>query len=230
MDLDAFLRALPGASVQLASAVVAGYGAVRCLRLQRFAKDRRLTALAWFFALFAGAVFLQAAWQMQLGTPPTDFGPSRHDPAFNVTDREHFGPGLFRPEGPENVNILVVGAHALMLASLVVGVWAFGHRRPPAALTMAAFIPFAAVGEWLPAMLALEAGLALYLAARAFVNHVERRSAGAVQVAIGFFLFFAGHLLFTLLHQPGMGRTGMGDVLGLVGIVLLVQVLPGPRE
>lgn len=232
MDWNAIVAAFAAASIQLAAAGAAAYGVVRCLRLQRFAKDPRLMALAWFFALFAGAVVLQATWQLQLGTSgPPAFGmhPELGNHTMNPADHDLFGPGPFHPEGPENVNILVVAQHGLMLASLIVGVWAFGHRRPTESGAVLAFVPFAAVGSLVPLMLALEAGLALYLAARAFVNHVERRSAGAVQVAIGFFLFFVSHLLFYLIHQPGMGRTSIGDVLGLVGIVLLVQVLPGNK-
>jgi hypothetical protein len=223
-----------GSLVQLAAAGASVYGAVRCVRLQRFAPDRRLTALAWFFALFAAAMVLQATWQVGAasGTPPP-FGGAGSDGRYNGT-RPAFDHGFLRPEGDERVNILFAGAHAFMLASLVVGVWAFGHRRPPgeAAGTVApalAFAPFTLVGSLVPLMLALEAGLTLYLAARAFINHVERRSAGAVQVALGFLLFFVGHFLFYLSHQPGMGRSGLGDILGLVGIVLLVQALPGTK-
>ena len=222
-----------GVLVQLGAAGASVYGVARCVRLQRFAPDRRLTALAWFFALFAAAMVLQAAWQLSAGAGPTSFGPPGGDHAAVNGTRLPFERGLLHTEGQERVNILFVGAHALMLASLVVGVWAFGHRsRRAAEATLApalALLPFEAIGSLVPLMLALEAGLTLYLAARAFINHVERRSAGAVQVAIGFLLFFIGHFLFYLAHQPGMGRTGIGDILGLVGIVLLVQVLPGTK-
>jgi hypothetical protein len=225
-----------GALVQFAAAGASAYGALRCIRLQRFAPDRRLTALAWFFALFGAAMILQSAWQLGAasGTPPPFGMPGDHglNGTFNGT-RPPFDRGFLRPEGIERVNILFAGAHALMLSSLVVAVWAFGHRRPPGeAATVApalAFAPFALVGSLVPLMLALEAGLTLYLACRAFINHVERRSAGAVQVALGFLLFFVGHFLFYLSHQPGMGRSGLGDILGLVGIVLLVQALPGTK-
>lgn len=224
-----------GALVQLAAAGAAVYGAVRCIRLQRFAPDRRLKALAWFFALFAAATLLQAAWQLvaAAGTPSPFTGFGGGNAAYNGTRPPPFDHYNFlHPEGEERVNILFAGAHAFMLASLVVAVWAFGHRRPPEAAALApalAFAPFALVGNLVPLMLALEAGLTLYLACRAFINHVERRSAGAVQVALGFLLFFIGHFLFYLSHQPGMGRTGFGDILGLVGIVLLVQALPGTK-
>jgi uncharacterized membrane protein YfbV (UPF0208 family) len=218
-----------GALVQLAAAAASVHGAVRCIRLQRFASDRRLTALAWFFALFAAAMVLQASWQLGAtsGTPPPFGGPGHAD---NGT-RPPFERGFLRPEGVERVNILLTGAHAFMLSSLVVAVWAFSHRKPLGGTVAPALAiaPFAIVGGLVPLMLALEAGLTLYLACRAFVNHVERRSAGAVQVALGFLLLFVGHFLFYLAHQPGMGRTGIGDILGLVGIVLLVQALPGTK-
>lgn len=230
--------ALAGAIIQVGTAAVALYGAWRCVRLQRFASDSRLKALAVFFALFAAGVALHAAWQVEVGAPPppgpwgTHAGYPMPSPA-NATlgPRDH---DLFRPEGDEQVNILLAASQALTIASLVVAVWAFGHRRqdgggpalPPAAL---AVTPFVVLGTLVPLMLALEAGLALYLAARALVNHVEQRSAGALQVALGFLLFFAANLVIYLAHEPGWGHDRLGDVLGLVGIVLLVQALPGKR-
>lgn len=220
--------------VQLASAAVAAYGAGRCFQLQRFGKDRRLTALAWFFGLFAAAVALNAAWTWQYGDPRPAGGDFRFDGGFGDGTGGRpppgGGPGPFAPVGDERVNVLLAGHHALMLASLVVAVWAFGRRRPVEAGTVAAAVlGFTTVGQLVPSMLALEAGLTLYLAARALINHVERRSAGALQSALGFGLFFVGHLLFYLSHQPGYARPGLGEVLGLVGIVLLVQLLP-PRR
>ncbi|MHB8634347.1 MAG: hypothetical protein ACYDBQ_10375 [Thermoplasmatota archaeon] len=212
------------AAIQLAAAGVAAFGSYRCIRLQRFAGDQRLKALGWFFGLFAAAVLLQAAWQLDItGGPPRLPFPLNGSVNFTEPDfhRIPFAPEV---QSGERVNVLLAGSHAFMLASLVVGVWAFGHRTPRGA---AAFLPLVAVGDVVPLMLALEAGLTLYLAARALINHVERRSPGAVQVAIGFLLFFVGHLVFFLSHQPGMGRMSIGDVLALVGIVLLVQVLPG---
>ena len=207
--------------VQLASVAVAAFGAYRCIDLQRFGRDRRLTALAWFFGLFAVAVAFNVAWQWQYGDPRT----THLDAVFGFP-----GPGLFAPRGDERVNVLLIGHHIFMLTSLVVAVAAFGRKRPvETAVGAGALIGFAAIGQLIPAMLALEAGLTLYLAARALINHVERRSAGAVQAALGFGLFFVGHLLFYLSHEPGYARTGLGDVLGLVGIVLLVQLLPGKR-
>lgn len=218
---------LAGAILQLATAGVALYGAVRCVRLQRFGSDSRLKALAAFFALFAAGMALQATWQVQVVAGLPDL------PASAPPPTPPFDHGLFHPEGSERVNILLAAAQVLQLASLVVAVWAFGHRRAAAGpgTATAALAPFAfsALGAILPLALALEAGLALYLAARALINHVERRSAGALQVALGFLLFFLSHLVVYLGHQPGMGRTGVGDVLALVGVVLLVQVLP-PRR
>lgn len=232
--------------VQLATVGVAAFGAWRCIRLQRFTTDGRLTNLAWFFGLFATAVLLGAAWQWHYGAPDADpFGAGARFVAFrgegNATapgnESAFFdqvtGPRGFRPHGDERVNVVLAGHHALMLASLVVAVVAFGRKHPPqATVALAAaplWVPFVFIGDLVPAMLAFEAGLTLYLAARALVNHVERRSPGAVQVALGFLLFFLGHLLFYLSHRPGYARTGLGDVLGLVGIVLLVQVLPGKQ-
>ncbi|MCA1810406.1 MAG: hypothetical protein LC623_00130 [Halobacteriales archaeon] len=224
---------IAGALVQLAAAGAAVYGAVRCVRLQRFASDRRLTALAWFFSLFAAAMVLQALWQAGVASgPPAGFDGAAGIRFNGTRPPPGFDRPFLRPEGAERVNILFAGAHAFMLASLVVAVWAFGHRRRPDAATVApalALSPFALVGTLVPLMLALEAGLTLYLACRALINHVERRSVGAVQVALGFLLFFVGHFLFYLAHQPGMGRSGIGDILGLVGIALLVQALPGTK-
>lgn len=240
-------------AVEAITAGLAAYGTIRCIRLQRFAADRRLSALAWFFGLFALAVLLNAVWQLDGGVTagwpgaghgfPTSTGGVPTGPA-NTTylpPRPHRD--VFSPEGAERVNLWLTGHHALMLSAFVVGVWAFGHRRratPPASPPIAPALltspmmalpaimaAFAAVGDLVPAMLALEAGLALYLAARAFLNHIEVRSPGAVQVALGFALFFVGHLLFYVSHQPGYGHNPLGDILDLVGVALLVQALPG---
>ncbi len=217
--------------VQLATAGAALCGVWRCRRLQRYGSDRRLTALAWFFGLFAAAVLLNVAWQAQVGVAFEErlggalVGPG---PGNATHGAPPYGFTLFRPEGVERANLWLAGHHALMLASLVVGVWAFGTRRPEAP-AVAAAAGFVFIGELVPTMLALEAGVALYLAARAFLNHVAVKSPGALQAALGFLLFFVGHLLFSVAHQPGMGHAAFGDVLNLVGIVLLVQVLPGKR-
>ena len=228
------------AVVQVATVAAAGYGAYRCIRLQRYGTDRRLMALAWFFGLFAIAVGLLAIWQINYGDPRpgpdgagfrVDFGPPMDNETFNQTMPERLRPirggDFFRPQGDERVNILLTGHHIFMLASLIVAVVAFGRKRPVESGAAAAIVSFGFVGDLVPAMLALEAGLTLYLAARAFIHHVERRSPGAVQAALGFGLFFLGHLLFYLSHTPGYARAGLGDVLGLVGITLLVQLLPG---
>jgi len=220
--------------LEAATAAVALHGAARCMRLQRFGRDRRLMALAWFFGLFAAAIVLNAAWQLQTGSAAGFGSGAGGHPAFNGTfpPRGAFDRGLFHPEGAEGANLWLAGHHALMLASFVVGVWAFGHRTRGGTASAATLAPalLAFVSDLVPAMLALEAGLALYLAARAYLNHVQVRSQGAVQVALGFGLFFVGHLIFYLAHQPGIGHNPVGDILNLVGITLLVQVLPGKAE
>lgn len=233
------------AIVQILTVGVAAYGAYRCIRLQRFGSDRRLKALGWFFGLFAVAVGLLAIWQMSYGYPRpfpdgAGFG-GRFGPPGNETSNQSMpdGPRLvrggqfFRPEGDERVNIILAGHHLFMLASLAVAVVAFGRKRPVettgAAGGAAAVVSFGFFGDLIPAMLALEAGLTLYLAAKSFVHHVERKTPGAVQAALGFGFFFLGHLLFYLSHTPGFARAGLGDVLSLVGITLLVQLLPGKK-
>lgn len=223
--------ALAPALLQAIAALAAGYGAWRCIQLQRFAPDRRLMVLGWFFGLFAVALALLTAWTLGYSTPNREaltIIPFGNDPSNGTFPGFPRGAGAFEPRGDERVNLLLVGHHGLMLASLSVGVVAFG-RRHPAEATAAAALGLVSFGELVPTMLALEAGLTLYLAARALINHVDRRTPGAVQVALGFLLFFMGHLLFFLNHRPGFARTGIGDVLGLVGIILLVQVLPGKR-
>lgn len=213
---------LAAAALQLGAAAAAGYGAWLCVRLQRYGSDRRLRALAWFFGLFALSVAVHAVWEWQIGqilasgqrffiAVPPGGGPPR----------------VFQPAGDENVDIWLAGHHLLMLASLGVGVLAFGRRRSPRATTAAAAaIGLAWFSDLVPLMLALEAALTLYLAVQALLNHIERRSPGALQVATGFALFFLGHLLYFTSHETGHGRQGIGDILTLVGIILLVQVLP----
>ncbi len=231
-------EALAASVLQMAAALAAAYGTWVCIRLQRYGRDRRLVALAWFFGLFAASVALHAAWEWQIGSLPPPAGAGAGPGGFQPQQVQP-GPGgprpLFRPAGDENVTLWLVGHHLLMLASLGVGVVAFGRRHAsgttPAVLAVPALlaaIGLAWVSDLVPLMLGIEAGLTLYLAIQALLNHLERRSPGALQVAAGFALFFLGHLLFFLRHQAGQGRTGIGDILAVVGIVLLVQVLPTP--
>lgn len=203
-----------------AVAAAAAVGAWRCWRLLRYARDPRLQMLMWFYALFASSFVPWAIWMGQVAFQMGDAWSLLHD--GNAT-----GPLHDDFAAAERVDVFLVSHHLLMLASLGVAVTAFGRKRdgiPVAAVALAALAPF------IPVVLALEAAMTLYLAARAILNHRQRRSPGALQVAAGFSLFFIGHLSFFLLHRPGAGRSPLGDVLALVGIVLLVQLLPRPSE
>lgn len=202
-------------------AAAAGFGAVRCWRLLRYGKDPRLLKLAWFYGLFAASLIPWAIWAGQLGAEFANLGGHHDGNATAEMQNLHRG-----NVGAERVNVFLLLHHALMLASLGVAVVAFGHKRK--AGTVAAALGFAILGPFIPVALALEAVMTLYLAVQAILNHLERRSPGALQVAAGFLLFFLGHLSFFLFHDPGAGRTPLGDVLALVGIVLLVQLLPRP--
>lgn len=199
----------------------AAFGAVRAGRLLRYGKDPRLLKLVWFYGLFAASLIPWAIWAGQLGDGFADVAGRHHGNMTADVEDLHRMHG-----GAERVDVFLLAHHALMLASLGVGVWAFGHRRTEAAV--AAAIGLAVLGPFIPVALALETAMTLYLAVRAILNHLERRSPGALQVAAGFLLFFLGHLGFFLFHDPGAGRTPLGDVFALVGIVLLVRLLPRP--
>ncbi len=220
--------------LQVAAGIVAGYGAWRCMELQRFGRDRRLMALAWFFGLFAASVLAHAVWEVQIhDVVRPDFAENGSFPQSQQGPRGGFGDRPFlRPEGTENVTILLFAHHLLMAGALGLAVVAFGRKRPSTVETTgaAAVVSLAFFSNLVPLLLGLEAALTLYLAVRALVNHMERKTPGALQVAIGFLLFFIGHLLFFVSHRPGRGRDSIGDVLALVGIILLVQVLPGRRN
>ena len=204
--------------------IVAGaatVGAVRCWRLLRYGKDPRLLKLMWFYALFAASLVPWAIWAGQLGAELADISGQHHG-----NNTQEFRDIISGHGGVERVNAFLLVHHALMLASLAVAVVAFGHKRREG--TAVAAIGFAVLGPFIPVALALEAAMTLYLFVQAMLNHVERKSPGALQVAAGFLLFFLGHLSFFIFHDPGAGRTPLGDVLALVGIVLLVQLLPRP--
>lgn len=188
-------------------AAVASFGAWRCQRLLRYARDPRLSKLMWFYGLFAASLVPMAIWTGQVGVGIDDAFRALHS-------------------GADVTNILLLGHHALLLASLGIAVQAFSHKRSRSAAVAAAglvlFEPFILV------LLATEAILTLYLAVRAGQNYVERRSPGALQVAVGFLLFFMGHLSFFLFHLPGGAGILLGNMFALVGIVLLVRLLPRP--
>lgn len=195
-------------------AAAAGFGAWRCWRLLRLARDPRLVKLMWFYGLFAASLVSYSIWMGQ-GHAGVDFS-GLHSGNFSEVH------GAFAEA--ERINIFLLAHHALMLASLGVAVQAFSHKRTEG--TAVAAVGLAILGPFIPVVLALEAAMTLYLAVQAILNHMERRSPGALQVAAGFLLFFIGHLTFFLFHQPGAARTPLGDIFALVGIVLLVRLLP----
>lgn len=206
--------------LQIAAASVAGWGAWRCMELQRLAKDPRLQALAWFFGLFSLSVLAHAIWEYQIGSIIQNGRGGLGNRTLS---------GAWRPAGIENVNAWLLVHHLLMAGSLGVAVVAFGKRHPQRTGEVAAAGLFLGFSNFVPLLLGIQAALTLYLAVRAWLNHMDRKSPGALQVAIGFLLFFVGHLLFYVQHRPGAGRSAIGDVIALVGIVLLVQMLPGRR-
>lgn len=208
-------HALAHVVLPVAVALTATYGAWRCTSLLRYGSDPRLLKLAWFYGLFAASLIPWAIWIGQASASGDLAG--LH--SANATVRHDAG-------GAERVDGFLLAHHALMLASLGVAVQAFGNKSRPGAAVALASLAFLA--PFIPVVLALEAALTLYLAVRAILNHLERRSPGALQVAAGFLLFFLGHLSFFLFHDPGSGRTPLGDMFALVGIVLLTQLLPRP--
>jgi hypothetical protein len=216
--------ALVLAHVLLPASVAAAalVGAWRCVRLLRIASDQRLVKLAWFYGLFAASLVCMAIWTGEVAPGVSDALGDVHSGNFTGSlDDMH---AAFA--AAERVDVFLLAHHALMLASLAVAVFAFSHKRA-AGVTLAA-VGLALLSPLIPILLAAEAALTLYLAAKAILNHKERRTPGALQVAAGFFLFFLGHLSYFLLHHPGAARTPLGDVASLVGIVLLVQLLPRP--
>ncbi len=188
-------------------ATVAAFGAWRCRRLLRYARDPRLLKLMWFYGLFAASLVPMAIWAAQVGESIDDAFSALHS-------------------GAEVVNLLLLGHHALLLASLGIAGLAFSAKRVGSAGVAAAGLAF--FEPSILVLLALEAILTLYIAIRAVQNYMERRSPRALQVATGFLLFFIGHLSFFLFHLPGGAGILLGNMFALVGIVLLVQLLPRP--
>jgi len=192
-------------------AAAAGFGAWRCWRLLRYGHDPRLLKLAWFYGLFAASLVFYAVWMGQVAATVGDIPFADFHSAFT---------------GAEHVDTFLLLHHAFMLASLGVAVQAFSHKRPSGPAVAMAGLAF--LGPLIPVVLAVESTLTLYLAVQAILNHRQRRSPGALQVAAGFLLFFLGHLSFFVFYHPGVARTPLGDMFALVGIVLLVRLLPRP--
>jgi len=203
-------------------AAAALMGAWRCARLLRYGRDPRLAKLLWFYGLFAASLVAYAVWTGEIAhTAGQELGQGHEG------DGRHGGEEVHQAFArAERVDVFLLSHHVLMLASLGVAVAAFHHGRAGGAT---AAVGFAFAAPFVPVVLALEAAMTLYLAVQAFLNHLERRTPGALQVAAGFLLFFLGHLGFFVFHQPGAARTPVGDMFALVGIVLLVQLLPRPR-
>ena len=199
-----------------AVAFTAGLGAWRCWELLRYGDDVRLRKLLWFYGLFAVSLVPMIVWTARLAAA---VGGSLESGFPHNAGGLH---GQFAEAGADS--LLLVVHHALMIASLAVAVQAFTPSRPP--LVAVAALAFIEHTVWVA--LAIEALLTLYLAAQALRNHRSRRSPGALHVAIGFGLFFLGHLSILILHQPGGARTPLGDLITLVGLVVLVRLLPRP--
>ena len=135
--------------------------------------------------------------------------------------------GIWTGQQSEPVgDALIVAHHAFLLAGLVVGVQAFSHKHTKSAAVATGALAF--FGPFIPVILALEAVMTLYIAVQAILNHRERRTPGARQVAAGFLLFFIGHLIFFLFHDPGGTGIPLGGLFALAGLVLLVRLLPRP--
>lgn len=196
-----------------AVAAVAGFGAWRSKRLMQYARDPRLLRLMWFYGLFAASLIAWAIWTARVFAALGDVALEDLHGAFATGQR---------------VDAFLLAHHALMLASLGVAVRAFGRSHTEDAVVAAIGLAF--FGPFVPVVLALEAAMTLYLAVRAILNHIERGTPGALQVAAGFILFFVGHLSFFAFYYAGSGRTPVGDMFALVGLILLVQRLPRPSK
>lgn len=208
-----------------AIAITAAFGAWRCWRLLQYAQDPRLTKLMWFYGLFAASLVFMAIWTGQLSAEVAGSSAGMHHEETSGS----FGDLHSSFSSRQEVNIFLLAHHILMLVSLGVDVQAFSHKREEStAVHSFILVPLGALAPFIIVGLAFQAAMTLYLAVRAILNHMERRTPGALQVALGFLLFSIGHLGFFIFHQPGAARSPLGDIFALVGIVLLVQLLPRP--
>ncbi len=119
--------------------------------------------------------------------------------------------------------------HALVIAALLVVAVAYVRPSAPTLQTgMLAAVPFFVVGN---AMLqTVEAVLALVPFVMTLLNWRQRRTAGSLQVALGFLLIALAHLAFVplVLTQPPL-LVPLFDILALAGIATLVFAVPrGP--
>lgn len=210
-------------ALPLTVAAAAAWGAWRCWGLSRNARDARLLNLMWFYGLFAASLVSFAIWTGRLAASvgaTLSGGPS---PGLSETLSIMHGDFA----AAQRIDLFLIAHHALMLASLTIAVRAFSRKRAPAAW-VAAIVGLSFLGPSILVALALEGALTMYLAVRAIMNHRRRRTPGALQVAAGFLLFALGHLSFLVFYRPGGARSPIGDVLSLLGIVLLVRLLPRP--
>ena len=225
-----------GLSLALAVLPFIGYG--RTQRLQGFVRDPRLAALGWFFLLYGIAAIVQSGGAVVFfhgeaagnatafpvnGTPGPEFAVH----AENGTGAGGFVRGdrfvvAARPAWPFWIH------HGLVLAAL--GVVAYAYVRPaatPAAAALAA-VPFFLVSN--AVFQSAETLLALVPTVMSTVNWRQRRTAGSLQVAVGFGLLALAHLAsmgVVFLRPPVL--VPLFDVLALAGISTLVLAVPrGP--
>lgn len=190
-------------ALQLASAACGAWATASVLRTRRFAPDARLTRLAWFFALLAAAMAVQAVVtlaRLRTGAHP-----------------------LVRAAFARELEILY---HAAFVAALVLAAVSFRPLRAP--VPAAAFAPLALFGPF-GAVGLVEAALALYVAVVAVRNNRLQRTRGALRVAAGFLLVFLAQLGFWIAAREDQARPFWGEAIVAAGVLLLVLSVPRPR-
>lgn len=115
--------------------------------------------------------------------------------------------------------------YGTLLAGLSGVFWSFG--RHPFRWTPA-YAPALLVAGPLLQLLAIV--VLFFVVLHAGLNHMARKGTGSSLVALGFFFVFAAHILYLYSYAPLEPRWWPGELLNLVGYVILVRAVPRLRS
>ena len=128
------------------------------------------------------------------------------------------------PERIDHFDVLFWAYYGTMIGGLVGVFWSFGRH------------PF----RWAPALTGVLAVIGpvleivtivalFFVVLHAGLNHLAQKGLGSGRVAVGFFFVFTAHTLGLANYSPILPRTWVGELVNLVGVLILFYAVARPR-
>lgn len=127
-------------------------------------------------------------------------------------------------EGLDHFDVLFWLHYGTLIAGLVGVFWSFGRHPFRWAPAVAGVLAIA--GPVLEIVVII--GL-FFVVLHAGLNHLANKGMGSGRVALGFFFLFTAHTLHLANYSPILPRVWFGELVGLVGLVVLFYALARPR-